>query len=413
MPVPTSSAPAIDLDPFSAAFLDDPYAGHERMREAGPVVWLERYGIWAMARHAEVHQALNDWQTYCSARGVGLSDFAKEEPWRPPSIILEADPPLHTKSRTILARVLSPATMRRLRAGFEAEAERMVGRLVQRGTFDAIPDLAEAFPLSVFPDAMGLPAQGRENLIPYGSMAFNAFGPRNWLVDEAMAKAPPVVAWIMKHCERSELTPDGFGAEIYAATDRGELTEIEAGLLVRSLLTAGVDTTVNGIGNALLCFAHNPEQWRLLAADPSLARGAFEEALRYEAAVQTFFRTTTRAVDVGGVHLEEGQKVLLFLAAANRDPRRWPEPHVFDIRRAATGHAGFGAGIHGCVGQMLARLEGEVVLAALARTAATFEPAGPIKRRLNNTLRAVESLPVRVKAKPHSAIGASGARRGA
>ena len=396
----TPSLPrTLPLDPFSAEFLADPYLAHAQMRDAGPVVWLEKYSIWAMARHAEVHAAFNDWQTFCSARGVGLSDFAKETPWRPPSIILEADPPLHTTSRTVLARVLSPGAMRRLRAAFKAEAEQLVERLLQRGTFDAIPEIAEAFPLKVFGDAMGLPPDGRENVIAYGSMAFNAFGPRNWLVEEAMAKSPSVVAWIMKYCKRAELTPGGFGAQIYAAVDTGDPTEDQAGLLCRSFLTAGVDTTVNGIGNALYCFAQNPEQWRRLTADPTRARAAFEEALRYEAAVQTFFRTTTRAVDVGGVQLGEGQKVLLFLGSANRDPRRWPDADTFDSTREPTGHLGFGSGIHGCVGQMLARLEGEVVLAALARRVATFELAGPPKRRLNNTLRALASLPVRLTAK--------------
>ena len=85
------------------------------LREAGPVVWLEQYGIWAMARHQEVRDALTDWQTYCSSAGVGLSDFRKEPPWRPPSIILEADPPLHTRTRAVLTRILSPAAINVLR----------------------------------------------------------------------------------------------------------------------------------------------------------------------------------------------------------------------------------------------------------------------------------------------------------
>ncbi|HUL24557.1 MAG TPA: hypothetical protein VLW44_02140, partial [Streptosporangiaceae bacterium] len=89
-------APACALDPFADGFLRDPFAFHTELREAGPVVWLERYGIWGMARYAEVHEALRDWQTYSSAAGVGLSDFRKEKPWRPPSLLLEADPPEHS-----------------------------------------------------------------------------------------------------------------------------------------------------------------------------------------------------------------------------------------------------------------------------------------------------------------------------
>src|SRR5919201_1340642 len=111
----TVAHPVSTIDPFSHAFLENPYPHHERLREAGPVVWLEHYGIWAMARHQEVRDALTDWQTYCSGAGVGLSDFRKEPPWRPPSIILEADPPLHTRTRAVLTRILSPGAINVLR----------------------------------------------------------------------------------------------------------------------------------------------------------------------------------------------------------------------------------------------------------------------------------------------------------
>jgi cytochrome P450 len=155
-----------------------------------------------------------------------------------------------------------------------------------------------------------------------------------------------------------------------------------------------VDTTVIGLGCALDGLARDPAQWQLLRDDPALAGPAFEEALRYASPVQTFFRTTTREVQVGGVTLGAGEKVLLFLAAANRDPRRWDNPGHFDIRRRAVGHVGFGFGIHACVGASLARLEGEVLLQALARQVAALEPAGQPERRLNNTLSGFASLPL-------------------
>jgi 4-methoxybenzoate monooxygenase (O-demethylating) len=120
--------------------------------------------------------------------------------------------------------------------------------------------------------------------------------------------------------------------------------------------------------------------------------------LRFEAPVQTFFRTTTKAVDVAGVRLGEGEKVLLFLAAANRDPRRWERPDRFNVKRRATGHMTFGTGIHGCVGQAVARLEAEAVFSAFAKRVASFEIIAEPKRRLNNTLRGLDSLPLRLKA---------------
>jgi len=388
--------PVSTIDPFSHGFLQDPYPHHEAMREAGPVVWLEPYRIWAMARHQEVRDALTDWQTYCSGAGVGLSDFRKEPPWRPPSIILEADPPLHTRTRAVLTRILSPAAINILRETFAREAEMLVDRLVERREFDGIADLAEAYPLKVFPDAVGISEQGRENLLPYGSMVFNSFGPRNDLFDRAMANAGPVRDWIMSKCSRGALAPDGLGRQIFDAVDDGELSEDEAGMLVRSFLSAGIDTTVYGLGNALYCFANHPEQWSILRKNPKMIRGSFEEVLRFEAPVQSFFRTTTRTIDVGGVRLGEGEKVLLLFAAANRDPRRWERPDSFDVTRRATGHMTFGTGIHGCVGQAVARLESEAVFGALAGKVASFEITGKPERRLNNTLRGLDTLPLRI-----------------
>jgi cytochrome P450 len=215
-----------------------------------------------MARHEHVYAALNDPETFCSSAGVGLSDFRKETPWRPPSLLLEADPPDHTRARHAITKVLSPTVVRSLRETFTAEAVALFDRL-----------------------------EGR--------------------------------------------------------------------------------------------------------ADPSLARGAFEEVVRYEAPVQTFFRTTTREVEVGGTAIPAGDKVLLFLGAANRDPRQWGEDaHRFDITRKATGHVGFGSGIHTCVGQMMARLEGEIVLTELARRVSTVDLAGTPVRQLSNTLRGLDSLPL-------------------
>jgi cytochrome P450 len=392
----TLSRPVSSVDPFSHGFLHDPYPHHEALREAGPVVWLEQYGIWTMARHEQVRDALTDYETYCSSAGVGLSDFRKEPPWRPPSIILEADPPLHTRTRAVLTRILSPGAIKVLRETFEREAELLVTRLVEQREFDGIADLAEAYPLKVFPNAVGISDEGRENLLPYGSMVFNSFGPRNDLFNAAMANAGPVRDWIMSKCSRAALKPGGLGMQIFDAVDSGELSEDEAGMLVRSFLSAGIDTTVYGLGNALYCLARYPAQWQALRENPALIRGAFEEVLRFEAPVQSFFRTTTKAVDVSGIRLGDGEKVLLLFAAANRDPRRWDRPDTFDVKRRATGHMTFGTGIHGCVGQAVARLETEAILGALLRRVATLEMTAEPIRRLNNTLRGFDTLPLRV-----------------
>jgi cytochrome P450 len=392
----SSIIPRLGIDPFALDFFDDPYPAHQELREAGPVVYLDKWNVYGVARYAEVHAVLNDPMTFCSSRGAGLSDFAKETPWRPPSLILEADPPAHTRTRAVLSKVLSPAVMKLIRDRFTTAAAVKVDELLARRHFDAIPDLAEAYPLSVFPDAMGLKQEGREHLLPYAGVVFNAFGPPNELRQTAIERSTPHQAYVAEQCQRDNLTPGGFGACIHGFAETGEITDAEAPLLVRSLLSAGLDTTVNGIAAAIYCLARYPEQMARLRDDPSLARNAFEEAVRFESPVQTFFRTTTRDVEIGGRRIGEGEKVLMFLAAANRDPRRWTEPDRYDVTRKTSGHVGFGSGIHMCVGQLVARLEGEAVLTAFARKVGTVAISGPVKRRYNNTLRGLESLQVTI-----------------
>jgi cytochrome P450 len=200
----------------------------------------------------------------------------------------------------------------------------------------------------------------------------------------------------MAQCARPALDPDGLGMIMYRAADEGELTEEEAGMLVRSFLSAGVDTTVRAVGGALESFARHPDQWQVLRADPSLARATAEEAIRYVSPFQTVFRTAGRAVDHGTIRLQPEDKIFLSLGAANHDPRKWERPDTFDIRRRTVGHVGFGAGIHGCAGQMLARLEMEVLFEQLARRVYAIELDGEPSYALNNTTRGFASLPIRV-----------------
>jgi 4-methoxybenzoate monooxygenase (O-demethylating) len=362
------------------------------------VVYLTQYDVYAFARYEQVYAALVDWQDFQSAAGVGLSNFRYEKPWRPPSLLLEADPPRHDAPRRVLKKVLGPRALRGLREAWLADAEDLVDQVLARGDrFDAVHSLAEAFPLRVFPDAVGIPREGRENLLPYGDHLFNAFGPGNDLVAKGVPRVAELSGWVNAQCARDVLTGDGFGAQIWSASDRGDITPEQAPLVVRSLLSAGVDTTVHGLSAVLYAFATNPAQWRRLREQPALARVAFDEAVRWESPVQTFFRTATTNVQIGDSVVPDGKKILMFLGAANRDPRRWADPDSFDLSRDPSGHVGFGMGIHQCVGQHVARLEAEALLIALARRVRDFELDGPTVRHHNNTLRAWESIPVRVQ----------------
>jgi cytochrome P450 len=390
---------AWDIDPYGDDVLANLEAYYAGLRARGGFVWLSRYQMLACGRYAETREVFSDWKRFVSSRGVGLTDFKLARPWRPPSIILEVDPPDHAKTRTVMSRVMSPPAVAGLKAGFQAAADRLVDDLLAKGTFEAVTDLAEAYPTAVFPQAVGLTEVDARRLIDYGAMVFNALGPDNALRRKAMSRGPDVVPWILEQCKRARLAPGGFGASIYAAADRGEITEDEAGMLVRSLLSAGVDTTVTGIGNAIWCLARNPGEFERLKANPRLALPAFEEVLRYTSPVHSFCRTANQASEVNGVAIPQDAKILCVLGAANLDPDQWPDAGRFDITRRPTGHLAFGVGIHGCVGQIVARAEAEALLSAVARKVGSLTLAGEPVWRPGHAIHALDSLPVTIGAR--------------
>ncbi|MCH7736779.1 MAG: cytochrome P450 [Chloroflexi bacterium] len=394
-----AGVPVWDVDPYDPAVLVDPSDYYSELRSKGPFAYIPRYSILACGRYEETKEVFSDWERFVSSRGVGLQDFSLGEPWRPPSIVLEVDPPDHTKARAVIERALSPGAIRKLMESYREDAENLIGELLEKGTFEAVEELAETYPTTVFPDAVGLGESDRRRLVDYGEMVFNALGPDNELRRNAMAKGPNVVPWILEQCKRERLEPEGFGATIYAACDTGEITEEEAGLLVRSLLSAGVDTTVAVLGSAIWCLANNPDQFQKLKADPKLARWAFEETLRYTSPVHTFCRTANLDTEVSGVKIAEGTKIICVLGAANLDEDHWPQADKFDIERKPSDHLALGVGIHGCVGQNVARAEADAVLTAIANKVESIELAGEPVWRPNNSVHTLDRLTITFKSK--------------
>ena len=412
----TTQLPELDLDPYAPEFLADPYPYYAQLRDAGPVVWLTRYEHYVVARHAETKAVLDDWETFGSTRGFGLHDPEREPPLldspeyepiaRLPHMNTEAirglldavrpDPPEHDPIRRLFMRMLAPGLIRRSREQIVGAAQALVEKLVARGSFDAAVELADAFVLGVIGDLVGLPEQGREHIIAYGNMAMNTSGPRNEVYLESIEHAVDAVAWVDQVCTRDSLSPGPIGQLIFDAVDAGEIEEEMGNAFVRVFPTAAVDTTSSTITNAIYNLAVNPDQWALLRDDPSLARRAFQETMRFTQAIHPLYRTTTRDGELAGSKLAAGIKMALFLGSANRDPRVFEDPDRFEIRRDATAQLGFGSGIHSCAGQTLARLEGEAVLTALSRRVARLELDGEPTPRRHNTLHTWAHLPVKV-----------------
>src|SRR5699024_6736795 len=178
-----------------------------------------------------------------------------------------------------------------------------------------------------------------------------------------------------------------LAGKIFAAADDGTITQEQGSLLVRTFLSAGMDTTMLGIGLALKVLAETPRAWNLLSQNPKLARTVFEETLRAYSPSPFIGRTVGKSVEIGGVVLQPEEKIINCVSAANRDPRHWERPTEFDIERDVRGHAAFGYGIHACVGQMMARMEAESVLTAVAKKVQSIELTDEPDRKINHWLR--------------------------
>jgi len=391
----TLSTPVCHDDIFSRAAVRNARAVDDALREMGPVVKLARENITMVARHADVSEGLKDWQTFSST----------SRPWHDPNsvrpeILLVDDPPRHTAVRPVIASALSPKALAKMATAFSADADALLQEVKKHSaeTIDAVTAIARPFVYKVLPDLLGIPKAGRDNMTAFGHMVWATLGPQNELFHEAMENVGPVIEWVDKCCNRENLDPEGLGMQMFLAADRGAITQDEAKLLVGILLSAAADTTVMTVSTAMRAFSLFPDQYRQLRNDPSLARSAFEESLRWDSPSRMAGRIAMRDVEIDGYVIPKGERCGLMFAAANRDPRKWAEPDRFDIRRDLRGNLGWGYGVHACVGRTLALLEADALLGALIKHIERFEPAGEPEPWMTTIGHGPAALPVRIQA---------------
>src|SRR3569623_497621 len=369
----TTPIPTTDIDMFSAESVRNARRVDDDLREMAPVVWLERENIAMLGRHEHVSKYLVDWKSFSST----------SRPWHDPNsvrpeILLTDDPPRHTQVRAVIGRALSPKAMKEMEDRFRREAEVLVDDLLTLAgeEIDAVSGITARYVHKVLPDIMGLPTEGREAMTPFGNAVWATMGPMNDLFHDAMAEAGNSFEWVDKACSRENVRPDSLGGEMYAAADRGEISEQDAKLLTLTILSAGSDTTVITMANALNAFARFPDQYQILREDPSLLRNAFDEALRGDSPSRMAGRIAKQDVQVEDYVIPEGTRCGLMFSTANRDPRKWDAPERYDIRRDLRGQLGWGQGIHMCVGKALAQGEADALLGEIVRRVARIEPAG-------------------------------------
>jgi len=384
--------PVVDDDIFNHDAVRDARAVDDGIRELAPVVRLSREDIVVLGRFSHVSASLADWRSFSS----------RSRPWHDassvrPEILLTDDPPRHTEVRLVIANALSPKALNHMSEAFARDAAAVVDRaLASGGEVDAVSAICRPFVYKVLPDLLGLPEEGREHMEAFGHMVWATMGPMNALFHEAMEGSAPVLAWVEECCKRENLRPDGLGMAMFDAADRGEITQAEAKLLVGILLSAAADTTVMTIGTAIRAFCEFPEQYEALRQDPAKTRTAFDESLRWDSPSRMAGRITTRDVSIDEYVIPAGTRCGLLFAAANRDPRQWPEPERFDIGRNLRGQVGWGAGVHMCVGKTLAQLEADAMFAAMLPRIRRFEAAGDPEPWMTTIGHGPVRLPVRM-----------------
>jgi len=385
-----TAAPVSDYDPYDDANLLDPWEGYRQLRDAGPIVWLEKYQMYAATRYSTVRQVLIDWETWSSAYGVMMNDEMNQVLR---GNTLCSDGPDHDALRRVVIRPLRPTSLKELTDDITQEAVKITDRLVSKGRFDAVTELAHHLPLSVVSNMVGLPEEGREHMLVWASEMFNCFGPRNERAVSAFPVLEEMVKYAATQAVRGKLKPGSWAEALHDAADRGEVPHEAVPVMMIDYMGPSLDTTIFAIASAVDLFARHPDQWDLIRADPSLIPGAVNEVLRLESPIQDFSRYSVQDYEIEGITIPAGSRAIAFYGSGNRDEREFTNPDTFDIRRNPRNHLGFGAGPHQCVGMNLARLEMTALFTELARRVERIEILDS-QRSLHNILRGFSKLEV-------------------
>jgi cytochrome P450 len=387
----TTMTIAADLDLFSDEVLADPYPYYAALREQAAVVHLPKTaddGVWAMTRYSPIRKALGDTKVF-SSKAVAFSDQMNAAL---ASTVFATDPPDHRRLRAATMEYLTPRVLSGFAEKIDEKADAMVASLVERGRFDAITDLAQALPVAVVMDFIGVQGEAREKMLGWGFAVFNVMGPMNQRTIENLPIAGEMTGWLSE-LEPGDLAEGSIGRAIFDAAEAGAIPPETGRVVIQQYVAAGLDSTVAAIGNAIALLLAHPAQFDLVRANPGLVPSAFNEALRYDSPIPLTGRLVTEETEVDGTFIPAGAQVAILFAAGNRDPRHYPAPERFDVTRNPVDNLSFGHGIHSCAGMGLAKLEAQAVIGALARRVRRYT-LGEGTRRISNLTRGLATLPV-------------------
>jgi cytochrome P450 len=394
--VPSAAPQPLDLG--GAGFVDDPYPALAELRARSPVVWHEPTGQWLALSYEHANQVLRD-------RRLGRlwTDRQPADRFEPFNALhrnqmMENEPPVHTRLRSLVAKSFARGHVERLRPRVEQMTAELLDRVDPDG-FDLIADYAEPLPVAIVAELLGVPHDDRHLLRPWSQaiVAMYEYG-RTPDAEDAAIEASAAFADYMRALadERRAHPRDDLVSHLAAEEEAGDrLTGEELVASAILLLNAGHEASVNGFGNGIVALLAHPDQLERLLADRSLVDSAVEELLRFDSPLQLFERTAQADVAVGAAPVAAGTRIAALLGAANRDPAAFDDPDRLDIGRRPNHHISFGAGLHHCLGAPLARMELQIALPTLLDRFPRLEQTGKPVRRPTFVLRGYAAVPVR------------------
>lgn len=364
---------SVSLDPVDPAFFGNPYPAYHAIRAETPVFKWEQYGYWCFARHEDVNALLRDRRFGRQILHVASRDelgWAETPPHLKPFYdfeshsLLELEPPVHTRLRSLVNRSFLSRQVERLRPAISGLANGLIDRFEAQGEAELLNAYATPVPMIVICDLLGVPSEMAQQLLSWSHDMVAMYQARRDrdIEERAVTATLDFSAFMRGYINRRRKEPrEDLLSELIRAEEQGaRLSEDELVTTAILLLNAGHEATVHAIGNAIKCLLEQ-------GVPEVIGEGHVEEALRYDAPLHLFTRYALEDLEYAGIRLKKGESVGLMLGAANRDPARFPDPDRFIPERDPNPHVSFGAGIHFCIGAPLARLELEIALSTLFR----------------------------------------------
>ena len=424
--MPESVTDEIYFNQWDPEFRANPYPHYKTMLAGPPrvinikipatpdllkMLGLEQAGITEIplptalaTRYQDCLAILRDPQHFSSQQPRQQEAFNGDRgPFKGATTMLFSDPPVHTRLRKLVSRDFTPRRIRELEPRIRELTDMLLDQVKEQGNFEVMRDLANPLPVMVIAEMLGVERELYATFKRWSDTIISGDNtlPGNPLPTEYTSAVDDLRAYLSAQIEKRRKTPgaDLVSALVAAHTESDALGADELMAFVILLLLAGNETTTNLIGNGTLALGRNPDQMQMLQRDASLLPGAIEEMLRYDGPVQSTARFAKSDVEIGGMFLPAGFGVFVVLAAANRDPAKFPEPDRFDITRDPNDHLAFGEGIHFCIGSPLARLEAQIAFSSMLERFPKLrlrDPGAKLQYKGSYFLRGLAALPMAI-----------------